>query len=94
MRTRKLKDYNKITQNTKNERAKKFAKRTRSAFKDLSNCFYNSEDEPVLKSITFDIQNKDTFQVDFGEIDKDEMKLKRILTVEAIDQGQIPRNGY
>lgn len=94
MRTRKLKDYDKITTKTKNERAKKFAKRTRSAFEDLSNCFYNSEDEPVLKSITFDVQNKDTFQVDFGEIDEDEIKLKRILTVEAIDQGQIPRNGY
>jgi hypothetical protein len=51
MRTRKLKDYDKITTKTKNERAKNFAKRTRSAFEDLSNCFYNSEDEPVLNNI-------------------------------------------
>lgn len=94
MRTRKLKDYDKITTKTKNERAKNFAKRTRSAFKDLSNCFYNSEDELILKSIIFNVQNKDTFQVDFDKINKDEIKLKRILTVEAIDQGQIPRNGY
>ena len=93
-RTRKLKPYDKITTKTQNERAKNFAKRTRSAFEDLSNFFYDSENEPVLKSIIFNVQNKDTFQVDFGEIDKEENKLKRILTVKATDQGQISRNGY
>ena len=86
-RTRKLKAYDKITTKTKNERARKLAKRTRSTFEDLSNSVYNSEDEIGLKSVTFGVQNKDLFQVDFGEIDEDEVKLKRVLTVKAIDQG-------
>ncbi|CAG8713520.1 102_t:CDS:2, partial [Funneliformis mosseae] len=49
----------------------------RSAFKELSNCFYNSDDNPVLKSVTFGVQNKDIFQIDFGKINEDEVKLKR-----------------
>jgi len=93
-RTRKFKIYNNITTKTKNEKAKNFAKRTRSSFEDLSNFFYDSENTPVLKSITFGIQNKDTFQVDFGEIEEEEIKSKRILTVKAIDQGQISRDSY
>jgi len=44
--------------------------------------------------VTFGFQNKDLFQVNFGEIDEDEVKLKHVLTVKAIDQGQIPRDGY
>ena len=93
-RTRKSKAYDKIITKTKNLRARNLAKRTRSAFEDLSNSFYNSDDELVLKSVTFGVQNKDLFQVDYGEIDEDEAKLKRVLTVKAIDQGQIPRDGY
>ncbi|CAG8635940.1 2641_t:CDS:2, partial [Funneliformis caledonium] len=50
-RTRKLKAYNKITIKTKNERARNLSKHTRSTFTELSNCFYNSNDNPVLKSL-------------------------------------------
>ena len=42
--------------------------------------------------MTFGVR-KDLFQVDFGEVD-DEIKLKRTLTVKAIDQGPISRDGY
>jgi hypothetical protein len=37
---------------------------------------------------------KDSYQIDFGEVDKKEIKLKRALTVKAIDQGQISRDSY
>ena len=94
-RTRKLKAYDTITAKTKNERARNLAKRTRSAFEDLSNYCYNSEDELTLNSMTFTVGiQKDSYQIDFGEVDKKEIKLKRALTVKAIDQEQIYRDSY
>ncbi|CAG8614209.1 2098_t:CDS:2 [Funneliformis caledonium] len=47
-----------------------------------------------LAKLIFGVQHKDLFQVDYGEIDEDEVKLKRTFTVKAIDQGQIPRDSY
>ena len=45
---------------TKNKRAQNLGKRTRTAFNDLSNHFYYSDDEPVLESLTFGVR-KDHF---------------------------------
>jgi hypothetical protein len=42
--------------------------------------------------LTFGVR-KDLFQIDFGKMD-DEIKLKRTLTVKAIDQGSISRDSY
>ena len=50
-----LKAYDKLLTKTKNVRAQNLANHTRLAFKDLSNCCYNSKDKIVLKSITFDV---------------------------------------
>ncbi|CAI2183914.1 17528_t:CDS:2 [Funneliformis geosporum] len=89
-RIKKLKPYENITEKTRNERAQHFAECTRSAFKDLSNYCYNPEDELTLNSMTFTVGiQKDSYQIDFGKVDKKEIKLKRAFTVKAIDQGQI-----
>ncbi|CAI2170109.1 10476_t:CDS:2 [Funneliformis geosporum] len=89
-RIKKLKAYENITEKTRNERARHLVKCTRSAFEDLSNYCYNPEDKLTLNSMTFTVGiQKDSYQIDFGEVDKKEIKLKCALTVKAIDQGQI-----
>ncbi|CAI2168471.1 3871_t:CDS:2 [Funneliformis geosporum] len=89
-RIKKLKPYENITEKTRNERAQHLVKCTRSAFEDLSNYCYNPKDELTLNSMTFTVGiQKDSYPIDFCEVDKKEIKLKRALTIKAIDQGQI-----
>ncbi|CAI2167491.1 11943_t:CDS:2 [Funneliformis geosporum] len=66
-----------------------------SAFEDLSNYCYNPEDKLSLNSMTFTVSiQKDSYQIDFGEVDKKEIKLKHTLTVKAIDQEKISQDSY
>ncbi|CAI2191740.1 20212_t:CDS:1 [Funneliformis geosporum] len=89
-RIKKLKPYKNITEKTRNERARHLVKCTRSAFEDLNNYCYNPEDELTLNSMTFTVSiQKDSYQNDFDEVDKKEIKLKHTFTVKAIDQEQI-----
>ncbi|CAI2185939.1 11619_t:CDS:2, partial [Funneliformis geosporum] len=57
---------------------------------NLSNYCYDPEDELNLNLMTLYVSiQKDSYQIDFGEVDKKEIKLKITLTVKAIDQKQI-----
>ncbi|CAG8494703.1 3610_t:CDS:2 [Dentiscutata heterogama] len=64
-----LKSFDNLTSTGQNNHAKKFANTIHTIFDQVANKNCHSEDEPILKSIEFDINNK-SFYLSLFSFDK------------------------
>ncbi|CAG8589261.1 961_t:CDS:2, partial [Dentiscutata heterogama] len=88
-----LKSFDNLTSTGQNNRAKKIASSIHTVFDQVANKNCHPEDESILKSIEFDINNK-SFYFDVNEKSNDDNKYKARAAVKACDKSQITREGY